>query len=114
MRYSVQKLRNDEMLSALPLLQLRYPDLTANTWQEQAAALDRGDGGVVAVQCENGYTYGLMVFEVQTRGDVPTICVTELIGLRLTGQENCEPRLLEWIHNHASEVSCKHIEISLS
>ncbi|MBT3558942.1 MAG: hypothetical protein HN644_05450 [Rhodospirillales bacterium] len=115
MLYTTQALHDDEVLTALPLMQMCHPHLTLDSWQEKAKELKANGGGVVAVKYENGCIYGILVFEMRCLpcGD-KIISATDIISLKLTGQENCRSRLLDWIDEFAQKTACKRVEINLS
>jgi hypothetical protein len=111
----IQQLHGDEALIALPLMQMRHPELTPDTWQDFVKTLEGDGGGVVSVRCENGYVYGLLVYESQRTDDgEQAISVTDIVSLKLTGQENSRSKLLDWIDHHARESACNRVEINLS
>ncbi len=115
MLYSVQQLSEQDAHSALPLVQLRYPEMTAAAWKDRMRELCDHDGGVAAVQCERGYFYGILMFEpVESPEGERVLNVTDIVALTLTGQENVRSMMLEWSDRRARDLNCERIDIRLN
>ena len=55
------------LAEAWPLLRLRYPEFTLDSWLGESLSLlsDAPQGGVVAVQTQSGYIYAVCAFVVE-------------------------------------------------
>lgn len=99
----------------MPLIQLKHPDMTIDAWKDRMHALCEHGGGVAAVQCERGYFYGILLFEpVEAPDGANVLTITDIVSVKLTGQENVRPLMLEWCDQHARELDCERIDIQLS
>ena len=115
MLYSVRQISEIEAPSALPLVRLKYPEMTIDAWKDRMHKLVDHGGGVAAAQCERGYFYGLLLFEpVDTPGGEHVLNVTDIVALTLTGQENVRSLMLEWSDRRARELDCERIDIRLN
>lgn len=115
MLYSVRQISEQEAPSALPLVQLRYPEMTAASWKCRVQELGEHGGGIAAVQCERGYFYGILLFEpAETPEGERVLNVTDVVALTLTGQENVRSLMLEWSDQHARDLDCERIDIRLN
>lgn len=113
--YSVRQISEQEAPSALPLVQLKYPEMTAEAWKDRMRALCDHGGGVAAVQCERGYFYGILLFEpLEAPGGDHVLAITDIVAVKLTGQENVRSLMLEWSDQHARELDCERIDIQLN
>jgi len=112
--YSVRQIPEKEAPSTLPLVQLKSPETTAVSWKDRVHELYEHGGGVVVVQCERGYFYGLLLYEPRnTLKHEHVLSITDLVALKLTGQENVRSLMLEWCDQRARELKCERIDIKL-
>lgn len=72
-------------------------------------------GGVAAVQCEQGYFYGILLFEPdENENGERVLNVTDIVALTLTGKENVRSLMLEWSDRCARDLACERIDIRLN
>jgi len=113
--YSVRQLPEQEAHSALPLVQLRYPEMTAESWKTRMCELSEHGGGVAVAQCERGYFYGILLFEPKESPEGERVLnVMDIVALTLTGQENVRSLMLQWSDKQARDLGCERIDIRLS
>lgn len=110
----MELITDQEIPSALPIVQLRYPEMTADSWERHVRGLLSTGGGVAAVRCERGYIYGILMYEpIEESGGERVLNVKDIVALKLTGQENVRSLMLEWSDQRARELNCERIDISL-
>ncbi len=110
----MELIADQEIPSALPIVQLRYPEMTADSWVEHVQDLLKTGGGVAAVRCERGYIYGILMYEPTEELEGERVLkIRDIVALKLTGRENVRSLMLDWSDQRARELNCGRIDINL-
>src|SRR5262245_2150348 len=111
-------LAGNQILHALPLVQVTWPSANAASWQRYVAFLGnrtKGDGPGVIALCDNdSYITGLLVYELEQDLEEGAILTVHLsTGLDLANSPLPTRAILEAAAAKAQQLGCGSVQIRL-
>ena len=112
---TLERLSEQHLLDAWPLIELGATDLVSDWWRHEAAQLLRQGGGVLVARRPDGLVHGLATYRPLHRpGGDTVLAVTRLITFELSRKRPVRKALLQALDRVASQLRCSALALPSS
>jgi hypothetical protein len=114
-RFAIGQLREDQLLDAWPVVRMANVHANSEWWIDEAAALMKRGGGVLAARAPNGTIYGVATYEVAKRAPLGRVLAVDiLITFELSRRAPARKSLTKALELLASAFDCRGIVLPLA